>query len=168
MSAALLLAPGCSSNTSNSAGGGSSPTATSSAQKVKFAKTRFLANAGLAAGATYQWIYKPLKAGTFKKGAKGRTGAFVKAGLAGGFTYNRLKHAIDDAKGDPALSKLVSPLSGGVDSLKSLGSKAAHGQASEQDLGQFSSVVDKVKGAASKDGLNVTNQIPSASQLVKG
>ncbi|MYV59419.1 hypothetical protein GTW37_07565, partial [Streptomyces sp. SID4931] len=42
-----------------------------SAEKQRLAKTRFVANAGLAAGATYQWIVKPYRAGTFKKGAEG-------------------------------------------------------------------------------------------------
>ena len=54
---------------------------------------------------------KPYKAGKFKKGAKGRTFALVKAGLAGAFTYNRLKAATENAKGDPLLSKAVAPLS---------------------------------------------------------
>src|SRR3954462_11418305 len=56
----------------------SEPSATSTAQKQKLAKTRFVANAGIAAGATYQWIVKPWKAGKFKKGADGRKVALVK------------------------------------------------------------------------------------------
>ncbi len=81
------------------------PSPSTSAEKQKFAKTRFVANAGLAAGATYQWIVKPYREGKFKKGAKGRTFALIKAGLAGAFAYNRLKAAAENAKGDPLLSK---------------------------------------------------------------
>jgi len=166
--AAMLMtaAPACSSNTSNSASGGSSPT--SSAQAVKFAKTRFAANVALAGGAAYQWIYKPFKAGTFKKGAHGRTGALIKGGLAGLFTYNRLHAALNDAKGDPTLSKLVAPLTKSVDDLKAAGSKLRHGDASAADMSSFTNTINQVKGAASKDGVSIKDKVPSLSQLSSG
>lgn len=63
--------------TTSSASAPAAPTA--SADKQKLAKTRFVANAGLAAGATYQWIVKPYKKGKFKKGANGRTFTLIKA-----------------------------------------------------------------------------------------
>ncbi|GGU52301.1 hypothetical protein GCM10010211_15880 [Streptomyces albospinus] len=144
---------------------GASPSPTSSFEKQKFAKTRFVANAGLAAGATYQWIIKPYKAGTFKKGAKGRKTALVKAGLAGVFTYNRLKAAVRNAQGDPALSKALAPLSSGIESLKNLGTKLRSGEAGTGEVDQFQNVINNVKDAGKKNGAEVKDQVPSTSQL---
>ncbi|MEU7066101.1 hypothetical protein [Streptomyces sp. NPDC046161] len=141
------------------------PTPSTSAERQKFAKTRFVVNAGLAAGATYQWIIKPYKAGTFKKGAKGRTFALVKAGLAGAFAYNRLKAAVDNAKGDPLLSKAVAPLTSGIESLKGLGSKLRKGDASDADVSNFQNVIGGVKDAGKSAGAPVKDQVPSLSQL---
>ncbi|WP_449486442.1 hypothetical protein [Streptomyces avidinii] len=142
------------------------PSASASAEeRQKFAKTRFVANAGLAAGATYQWIVKPYRAGKFKKGTKGRTFALVKAGLAGAFAYNRLKAASENAKGDPLLSKAVGPLTAGIDSLKGLGSKLRKGQAGDADIGAFENVINSVKEAGKSAGAPVVDKVPSAGQL---
>ncbi|MFD9635351.1 hypothetical protein [Streptomyces violascens] len=138
---------------------------TSTAERQKLAKTRFVANAGLAAGAAYEWIVKPFKAGKFKKGADGRTAALVKAGLAGAFTYNRLKAATENAKGDPLLSKALAPLGSGIDSLKNLGSKLRKGDANDADVNQFQNVIGGVKDAGKSAGAPVVDQVPSASQL---
>ncbi|AQT72290.1 hypothetical protein [Streptomyces sp. fd1-xmd] len=141
------------------------PSPSTSAEKQKFAKTRFVANASLAAGATYQWIVKPYREGKFKKGAKGRTFALIKAGLAGAFAYNRLKAAADNAKGDPLLSKAMAPLTAGIESLKGLGSKLRKGEAGDADISSFDDVINSVKEAGRSAGAEVTNKVPSASQL---
>ncbi|MHA6759511.1 hypothetical protein [Streptacidiphilus sp. PAMC 29251] len=171
LSVSLLVLPACSSSSksSNSATplAGSVASPSTSADRVKLAKTKFVANASLAAGASYQWLYKPFKAGTFKKGAKGRTFAVVKAGLAGAFTYNRLKAALNDAKGDPTLSKATDALQSGIDKIKDLPSKIKGGTATDADFNQVQSVVDGVKQAGTQNGLNVTDKIPSASQLTQ-
>ncbi|MEU7601223.1 hypothetical protein AB0B78_37265 [Streptomyces sp. NPDC040724] len=144
------------------------PSPTTSAEKQKFAKTRFVANAGLAAGATYQWIIKPYRAGKFKKGAKGRTFALIKAGLAGAFAYNRLKAAADNAKGDPLLSKAMAPLTAGIASLKGLGSKLRKGEAGDADINSFDDVINGVKEAGKSAGAEVVDKVPSTSQLSGG
>lgn len=141
------------------------PSPTTSAERQKFAKTRFVANAGLAAGATYQWIVKPYRDGKFKKGTKGRTFALIKAGLAGAFAYNRLKAAAENAKGDPLLSKAMAPLTAGIDSLKNLGTKLRKGQAGDADIDAFDNVINGVKEAGKDAGATVTDQVPSLSQL---
>lgn len=141
------------------------PSPSTTAERQKFAKARFVANAGLAAGATYQWIIKPYRAGKFKKGAKGRTFALIKAGLAGAFAYNRLKAAADNAKGDPLLSKAMGPLTAGIESLKGLGSKLRKGQAGDADISSFENVISGVKDAGKSAGAVVTDKVPSASQL---
>ncbi|HWU06674.1 MAG TPA: hypothetical protein VN520_09870 [Streptomyces sp.] len=142
-----------------------SPSPTTSAQKQKWAKTRFVANAGLAAGATYQWIVKPYRAGKFKKGANGRTVAMVKAGVAGVFAYNRLQAAADNAKGDPLLSKAVAPLTAGIDSLKDVATRMGKGQTGAGDVDAFESVIDSVKDAGRSAGAEVVDKVPSTSQL---
>lgn len=150
---------------SASAAASPSVSVSASAEKQRLAKTRFVANAGLAAGATYQWIVKPYRAGTFKKGAEGRRLALVKAGLAGGFAYNRLKAASENAKGDPLLSKAVAPLTAGIESLKELGTKFRKGEAGEGDVGAFESVIDSIKNAGKDAGAEVKDEVPSTSQL---
>ncbi|MBV2353729.1 hypothetical protein KUM39_05035 [Streptomyces sp. J2-1] len=137
-----------------------------SAEQQKFAKTRFVANAGLAAGATYQWIVKPWKAGKFKQGAKGRKLALVKAGLAGAFAYNRLKAAQVNAKGDPLLARAIAPLGAGIDGLKGLTSKLRGGD--ESAAGAFEGLINQVKNAGGSAGAPVKNQVPSLSQLGSG
>ncbi|MEU9973492.1 hypothetical protein [Streptomyces sp. NPDC051014] len=139
------------------------PSPSTSAEKQKFAKTRFVANASLAAGATYQWIIKPWKAGKFKKGAHGRTLALVKAGLAGTFAYNRLQAAKRNAQGDPLLAKAVAPLSSGIDALKDLPAKLRKGDGNAAS--SFNDVINNVKDAGKSAGAPVTNKVPSASQL---
>ncbi|MFM9369790.1 hypothetical protein [Streptomyces sp. Da 82-17] len=137
-------------------------------EKQKFAKTRFVANAGLAAGAAYQWIVKPARDGKFKKGAKGRKFTLVKAGLAGAFAYNRLKAAVKNAKGDPLLSKAVAPLSKGIESLKDLPSKLRKGDGAEDASGVFDSVINSVKDAGKGAGAPVKDKVPSLSELRGG
>lgn len=168
--AVLVSATGCGDGESGSgsttnAVSSASPGVSPSASKQKLAKTRFVANAGLAAGATYQWIVKPYRAGSFKKGADGRTFALVKAGLAGGFAYNRLKAAAENAKGDPLLSKAVAPLTAGIESLKGLGTKLRNGEAGAGDIGVFESVVNSIKEAGASVGAEVKDKVPSTSQL---
>ncbi|MEU2581962.1 hypothetical protein ABZ612_03150 [Streptomyces avermitilis] len=144
------------------------PTGTSSAEKQKFAKSRFVANAGLAAGATYQWIVKPWKAEKFKKGAKGRKLALVKAALAGGFAYNRLKAALKNAQGDPTLAKAVAPLTAGIEALKALPAKLRKGDSADAAANTYDDIINKVKDAGKSAGAEVKDQVPSASELTKG
>ncbi|MFF5402624.1 hypothetical protein ACFY8K_12120 [Streptomyces misionensis] len=142
------------------------PSPTTPAERQKFAKTRFVANAGLAAGATYQWIVKPWKAGKFKKGAHGRRTALVKAGVAGLFTYNRLKAAERNAKGDPTLSKALAPLSKSIENLRDLPAKLRGGDTNAAN--SFDDVINNVKDAGKSAGAPVQNKVPSASQLRSG
>jgi hypothetical protein len=165
---ALLVLPACGSSSSDTSGSGSGTTSaspTTTAQKQKLAKTRFVANAGLAAGATYQWIVKPYRAGKFKKGSSGRTFTLVKAGLAGAFAYNRLKAASADAKGDPTLSKLMAPVTAGIDSLKDLPAKLRKGEDPGAAVAGFDSVLGKVKSAGSGAGADVKDKVPSLSDI---
>ncbi|GAA3810842.1 hypothetical protein [Streptomyces chiangmaiensis] len=142
------------------------PSPSTPAEQQKFARSRFVANAGLAAGATYQWIVKPWKAGTFKKGAKGRKAALAKAGLAGTFAYNRLKAARHNAQGDPALAKALAPLAAGIDGLGNLPSRLRNGD--EAAASSFADVVGRTKSVSKGMGTPVRNQYPTARQLAAG
>ncbi|MEU4166330.1 hypothetical protein AB0F46_05515 [Streptomyces sp. NPDC026665] len=155
-------------DTAAATGLAATPTPSTSAEKQKFAKTRFVANAGLAAGATYQWIVKPWRAGTFKKGAEGRRLALVKAGLAGTFAYNRLKAASKNAEGDPALSRAVAPLAAGIAALKGLPAKLRDGDSTDSVVNSFDDVINQVKAAGRSAGAEVKDKVPSASQLSGG
>jgi hypothetical protein len=125
-----LTACGSSSNTnasSNDTGTSAStmntaaPTDCPTTNDKAFAKTRFVANVGIIVGTFHHWIYKPYKAGTFQKGAKGRTFALIKAGLAAAFIANRTSAAVKDAKASPLLCKTIGgPLSAAADKLGSL------------------------------------------------
>ncbi|MFI9718531.1 hypothetical protein ACIHFE_02595 [Streptomyces sp. NPDC052396] len=161
----LLVAPACGGGKKESK---SEASPTTSAEKQKFAKTRFVANAGLAAGATYKWIVKPYKAGAFKSGEKGRVKALAKAALAGTFTYNRLKAAKKNAEGDPTLSKALAPLAAGIESLKGLPGKLKKGDAVDGDVNSFQDVINKVKDAGKGAGAEVKDKTPSASELGSG
>lgn len=141
------------------------PSGSASAERQKLAKTRFVANAGLAAGATYQWIVKPYRAGMFKKGADGRTFAVVKAGLAGAFAYNRLKAAANNAKGDPLLAKAVAPLTAGIESLGGMATRLRKGEAGDGDIGAFENVINDIKDAGKSAGAEVKDKVPSTAQL---
>jgi hypothetical protein len=95
---------------------------------IKFAKTKFLLHSGLAFGAFHRYILKPYRAGSFKKGAPGRTKALAKAGAAGLFAVHELKVARKDALADDHLRPLVNRLDsaasriGGLSSLLKGGS----------------------------------------------
>ncbi|WP_435057506.1 hypothetical protein [Streptomyces sp. bgisy060] len=164
LSCALLLTTAACGD-GDAQGTAATPTASAGFERQKLAKARFAANAGLAAGAAYQWIVKPYRAGTFQKGADGRTFALVKAGLAGAFTYNRLKAAVDNAKGDPLLSRAVAPLSAGIESLKDLGTKLRKGEVGDVDVGAFEDVINSVKDAGRSAGAEVVDKVPSTTQL---
>ncbi|MER8031655.1 hypothetical protein ABTZ78_22125 [Streptomyces bauhiniae] len=157
---------GSDDKTSTKTPAAASPSPSTSAERQKFAKTRFVANAGLAAGATYQWIVKPWRAGTFKKGADGRKVALVKAGLAGAFAYNRLKAAQKNAQGDPTLTKALAPLTAGIENLKNLPSKLRNGDTDA--MSSFEDTINKVKSAGASAGAPVKDQVPSSSDLSKG
>ncbi|WP_432175160.1 hypothetical protein [Streptomyces sp. Tue6028] len=166
--AAATATPSAPAKTSSPSASGKTASPSATAQKQKLAKTRFVANAGLAAGATYQWIYKPWKAGKFKKGASGRKFTLIKAGLAGAFAYNRLKAALKNAQGDPTLSKAVAPLAAGIESLKDLPAKLRKGDSTDAVANTFNDIINQVKDAGKSAGAEVKNQVPSGSQLTGG
>lgn len=146
--------------------GVSAPSPRPTTEERKLAKTRFAVDAGLAAGATYEFIVKPFKEGKFKKGHRGRTMALVKASLAGAFAYNRLNAAAANAQADPALSKALAPLTASIEGLKNLPHDFHKRDSADRTVNNYQDVIRKVKGAGSSAGAKVQDQVPSPRQLM--
>ena len=76
-----------------------------------FAKTKFVLHAGLAFGAFHRYLYKPLTAGSFSKGAHGRILTLIKAAAAVVFVEHEIRLSAGDVQANPTLCKLIaSPL----------------------------------------------------------
>jgi len=156
---------GCGSSNSGSSNSGTSSSDTGNQQistsscptdnTKAFPKARFAANVGLIVGSFHHWIWKPYQAGTFKKGAKGRTFALVKAGATALFIKHELGNAISNAKSDPSLCKLVaSPLSAISGQLDGLVSKIRGGDFST--LLGLSGAFSGLTSLLGKNGMPVT------------
>ncbi|MEV6108318.1 hypothetical protein AB0M28_26940 [Streptomyces sp. NPDC051940] len=145
-----------------------SVSASATAKREKYNRAKFAANVGLAAGATYQWIIKPYRAGKFKKGADGRTFTLVKAGAAGAFAYNRLKAAQKNAKGDPVLTKALAPITAGVESLRNMGTRLRNGSVDDSGINGVEDLINNFRDAGKEAGVDVQPRVPSTSQLNGG
>ncbi|MEU4403531.1 hypothetical protein AB0F88_03335 [Streptosporangium sp. NPDC023963] len=119
------------------------------ANTKRFAKTRFALHAGLALGAFYRYIYKPLRSGGFKAGAEKRKRTFAKAALAGLFTVHELKVARRFALANPTMCKSVKTV---TDSFSNLTDKLKNGTATEADLEAGKNSFDGLRQNAVKNG----------------
>lgn len=87
----------------------------------KFAKTRFATDIGLTAGTFHRYLWKPYKAGTFQKGADGRTKALIKGGATAALDLKLLDNAVKNAQANPTLCKTIAqPLGTAVESVKNM------------------------------------------------
>jgi hypothetical protein len=125
-----------------------SPMATSceKAGTRKIPKARLLADLGLAYGAFHRYLYTPYKAGSFSKGAHGRTKAIIKAGLATAAIVKLLSNASKNAAADPTLCKFVPTIDSIKARLSSLGGKVESGTATSSEVDSTSGVFDTLKG----------------------
>lgn len=169
----VVLVGGCKSSSSSSAASSGAeqsipadPTGTAADAQAEdtscptsntkaFAKTRFVAHTGLAFGTFHRWMYKPMKAGTFKKGAKGRITAFVKGGLAALFIKREVRLALEDAKANPTLCKTISaPLGKLGDTVQSAFDKLKSGDSSGVD--GLNTLISQTEDTSKKDGVTIT------------
>ncbi len=147
------FAAACSAKTTTTGTGASasaSPTSASSAQCATagtrhFEKTRLVADLGLAYGAFHRYLYKPYQAGTFAKGAPGRTTAIIKGGLAAAVIAKLAKNAAANAAADPTLCKYVPSMSAITSQISGLGSQLAGGAAAAGSLTQAEGLFAKLK-----------------------
>jgi hypothetical protein len=155
----VFLATGCKSSTS-AASSPSAATATAVAtscptQASGFAKTKFVTHAALGFGAFHRYIYKPYKAGTFRSGAHGRLGAFIKAGLAALFIKREIRLAGLAAQKSPALCKVVlSPLRTVSETIQGAVSKLKGGDTS--GINDVQGAITQVKSGATSQGATIT------------
>src|SRR5512135_2757309 len=140
-----------------------SDAACASTDRKTFAKARFVANAGLAAGAFHRYIYKPLKAGGFKQGADKRKRTFAKAAVAAVFVANRLNAAKENARGDPTLCRYAASLHQGFANLKN---KLTGGTATPADVDSGENGFTALRQQAGRDGAGFSDQnvsVPGAA-----
>jgi hypothetical protein len=158
-----VLAAGCGSKSSSS----SVSSAGATTSTTHFAKTKFVFHAGLAFGAFHHFIYKPFKAGDFRHPFSHKL-SVAKGALAAAFVYHELKLAANDVKASPTLSKLFAPITLVADKIKGLANPIRSGQDPSAAISGANSSLDSIKSTAAANGQNITDQIPSASQLAKG
>lgn len=165
-----LLLGGCGGSSSTSAAGSSTSAASSgtsataseacpTANTTSFAKTRFVADVGGSLFLMNRYVLKPYQAGTFKKGASGRTFAIVKAGLAAATTAKLLKNAAANAKANPTLCRSVAaPLNRLSDALSGAVSSLTSGTLDTSALAGLGALVSSVKSGAAKAGIPLTEK----------
>lgn len=122
-----------------------------------FAKTRFVADMGLAFGAFNQWILKPFRADKFKSGAAGQKTALVKAAAAGAFAVNRLNAGRKLIDADPTLCKtLKAPFT----SLQNAVGSVTDGLKSGNTAGiaGAAGMLEGLRQTAKTSGMNITDK----------
>jgi hypothetical protein len=142
---------------------GATPQACPTAQTRKLAKTRFITNAGLAAGAFKRYIYAPYRKGTFKSGAHGQKRAIVKAGAAGLFTLDQLRRAKTNVQADPTLCKTLSaPMQNLAAVMKGMVDKLRKGDADPTSIGAASGALEQTRSTAGSAGAGFKDKnVPS-------
>jgi hypothetical protein len=125
-----------------------SPATCASVGTRKIPKTRLLADLALTYGAFHRYLYKPYKAGTFRKGAHGRTTAIIKAGLATAVILKLLSNAQKNAAADPTLCKYVPTMDTIKASLRNLAAKIRGGTATSSDADGTNSLFEQLKNGA--------------------
>jgi hypothetical protein len=156
----VFLAAGCKSSATSAAS--SSPSAATTAvatscpsKATGFAKTKFIAHAGLGFGAFHRYIYKPYRAGTFRSGAHGRLTAFIKAGLAALFIKREIRLAGLAAQKSPALCKLIlAPLRTVSETVQDAVTKLKGGDTS--GITSVQGAISQVKSSAVSQGTTIT------------
>jgi hypothetical protein len=118
-----------------------------SAGTRKIPKTRLLTDLALTYGAFHRYLYKPYKAGAFRKGASGRTKAIIKAGLATAAIVKLLSNAKENAAADPTLCKFVPSMDTIKASLSNLANKIRGGTATSSDADSTNNLFEQLKNA---------------------
>jgi len=127
---------------------------------VHFAKTKFILHGALAYGAFHRYIYKPFRAGKFKKGASGQKVALAKAGAATLFVVRELKQMKRAALSDDQLRPIAEKVDGAIPHLDGLSGVLKTGGAitGAGGLGGIAGAatgLDDIIGAAKGLGVNI-------------
>lgn len=158
-SAPAAAAPGAEGETA-------APAACPTKATRKFAKTRFVVNAGLAAGAFKRYIYTPYRNNAFKQGAPGRKRAIVKAAAAAVFVLDQLRRAKTNVQADPTLCKaLTGPLGKLSMAATALVAKLKKGDADPTQIGSFDSGLEGFRKDAGGAGAGFQDRTPPAGAI---
>jgi hypothetical protein len=142
---------------------GATPQACPTVATRKLAKTRFITNAGLAAGAFKRYIYDPYRKGSFKSGAQGHKRAIVKAAAAGLFTLDQLRRAKANVQADPTLCKALSaPMQRLSAAMRGMVDRLKKGDVDPTSIGAASGALEQTRGAAGGAGAGFKDKnVPS-------
>jgi hypothetical protein len=155
---ALAFAGGCGSSTKTiSQTGANGQVTTSTVPNIHFAKTKFVLHVGLAFGAFHRYIYKPLKAGAFGSGSKGRLKALLKAAAAALFAVHELKLAHADALSDNRLRPLAEKVDALFSRLGSLGTALKGGVLNPADIIGASGAVTALGSGSGALGVGIAD-----------
>ncbi|MCO5998479.1 hypothetical protein [Actinoallomurus rhizosphaericola] len=142
------------------------PAACPTKRERHFVKTRFLTNAGLAAGTFRRYIYKPFRAGAFNSGAPKRKRSIIKAGAAAVFAFDQLRRARANAQADPTLCKvLIGPIDKLSASMKDLSGKLKGGTVDPTEITSVAGGVDGFHKDAASAGAGFQDKNPPASAV---
>ena len=155
----LALATGCGNKTKEVTQTGSNgQLTTASVPDVHFAKTKFILHTGIAFGAFHRYIYKPYRAGSFKKGAPGRTKALVKAAGADALAVRELSQARRAALSDDKLRPLAQKVTGLSSKLGGLAGALKGGSFNPTDIIGAAGAVTALGGASSGLGAAIKDR----------
>ena len=162
---ALTLALSACGGTGSTATGGvvtPTPGACPTSSTRVFAKTRFVADIGLAAGTFHHWIYAPYRAGSFDKRAKGRLTALVKAGAVALVDAKLIDNAYRDVEASPALcTLLIAPLGDLRAALATAKEQLITGNTT--GLGSLEGLVQRIESTAKSHGASIIENSDLAS-----
>lgn len=163
---AAATAPSAAANGPGAAGEAATPTACPTKATRKFAKTRFVANAGLAAGAFKRYVYTPYKNNAFKAGAPGRKRAIVKAAASAVFVLDQLRRAKNNVQADPTLCKaLTGPIGKLSAAAMALVAKLKKGDADPAQIGSFDGGLEGFRKDAGGAGARFQDRTPPAGSI---
>lgn len=132
----------------------------------KFVKSRFVANAGLAAGAFKRYIYTPYKSGAFKQGAQGRKRGIAKAAAAAVFVLDQLRRARNNVQADPTLCRALTGPIGKLSALAgAMAVKLKRGEADPTQIGAFDGGIEGFRKDAGNAGAGFQDRTPPAGSI---
>jgi len=152
-------APGATNPSPTTATGTAAPADCPTQNTKAFAKSRFVADLGGSLFLLHRYIVKPYQAGTFTKGANGRTVALIKAAAAAAATAKLLSNAKDNAKANPTLCRSVAgPLGQISGQLGNLVGSLRSGAVNPGTIAGLSGLASTVQQKAGAAGVAVQEQ----------
>jgi hypothetical protein len=131
-------------------------------------KAGFAAHAGLAAGAIQTYVWRPVRSGALKPGAKGRTAALTAARQASALAAHELTAASPLVTGCPSGTRLMNALTTGTSLVSSASKQLAGSSVNQLTLAGANSITTTLLQEAKVVGIDVAPLKPTARQLAAG